>query len=186
MIFELRVYDLGIGRLPGYLKLFEKVGYPILSRYARPVGYWFAETGALNRIAHMWAYEDRAERAERRAALYADPDWLSDFIPYALPHLERQTNAILGLERGAPLGHPRAGAEEGRWLYEFADIRGEGPPDPDPDEVARFKAMSGDLSRRLAIRAFADEAAFAKAAPWPEAARAASETWLPVPFSALR
>ncbi|MEL7465399.1 MAG: NIPSNAP family protein [Pseudomonadota bacterium] len=185
MNYELRTYDLGIGKLPGYLRLFETVGYEILCRYATPVGYWFAETGTLNRIHHMWAYESRADRAERRAALYADADWLKDFIPYALPHLERQTNAIYVAEAGDPLAYARAGATEGRWLYEFAEFHGETPP-PDADTVAHLKAVSGDLSRRLAIRAFADEAAFAGTAAWPVEARVASETWHPTPFSHLR
>lgn len=141
MIYELRTYDLGIGRLPGYLRLFETVGYDLLCRYAQPVGYWFAETGGLNRIHHMWAYASRAERAERRAALYADADWLRDFIPYALPHLERQTNVIYEAEEGDPLAHARAGATEGRWIYEFAHIRGE-PQSPDADAVALFRPLS--------------------------------------------
>ncbi|MEM7545223.1 MAG: NIPSNAP family protein [Pseudomonadota bacterium] len=185
MIYELRSYDLGIGKLPGYLRLFETVGYDILCRYARPVGYWFTETGTLNRIHHMWAYDDRAERAKKRAALYADADWLKDFIPYALPHLARQTNAIYIAEAGDPLAHGRAGAGDGKWLYEFAEIRGAAPPS-DAATVVHLKPVSGDLSHRLAIRAFADEVAFADASPWPDTARVVSETCHPASFSYLR
>ena len=35
----------------------------------------FAETGDVNTMVHQWAYEDAADRARRRAAMMADPEW---------------------------------------------------------------------------------------------------------------
>ncbi len=35
----------------------------------------FAETGDVNTVVHQWAYEDAADRAKRRAAMAADPEW---------------------------------------------------------------------------------------------------------------
>lgn len=185
MIYELRTYDLGIGKLPAYLRLFETVGHAILTRYATPVGYWFAETGPLNRIHHMWCYENRAARAKARAALYADADWLKDFLPYALPHLERQANVILERADGAPdpLAHPRAGADGAPWLYEFIETEG-GELDLDAATITILRALSGPLSRRIAIRAFPDETAFAEAPV--QTAKAIADTYHPAPFSALR
>lgn len=185
MIYELRTYDLGIGKLPGYLRLFETVGYEILSRYAQPVGYWFAETGVLNRIHHMWAYESRAQRAENRAALYADPAWLKDFIPYALPHLQRQTNVMLSLEDGDPLTHHRAQATDGKWIYEFAELSDGALPLGD-DGIALFRYASGDLKKRLMVRAFADETRLAADARWPDTATVRSDIYHPTPFSRLQ
>ena len=186
MIYDLRTYDLGIGKLPSYLRLFQTTGLEILSRYAVPVGYWFAETGPLNKICHLWAYETQAVRAQRRQALYEDADWLSDFLPFALPHLRRQSSRMLTLRKGSPdqRTHPRAGAE-GAWLYEFADIVGDIPA-VDAATVARFNAASGDLSHHLEIRAYADDVAFADRKPWTTEARVTSETYHPASFSVLR
>ena len=33
------------------------------------------ESGEINTIVHIWVYEDAADRAKRRAAMAADPDW---------------------------------------------------------------------------------------------------------------
>ena len=35
----------------------------------------FAETGDVNSVVHQWVYEDAADRAKRRAAMMADPEW---------------------------------------------------------------------------------------------------------------
>jgi hypothetical protein len=41
----------------------------------RPFAYLFTESGELNTLVHMWTYEDAADRARRRAAMAADPEW---------------------------------------------------------------------------------------------------------------
>ena len=35
----------------------------------------FAESGDVNTVVHQWAYEDAADRAQRRAAMLQDPEW---------------------------------------------------------------------------------------------------------------
>jgi hypothetical protein len=35
----------------------------------------FAESGDMNTLVHQWVYEDAADRARRRAAMMADPEW---------------------------------------------------------------------------------------------------------------
>ena len=41
------------------------------------VGYYSVEVGPLNQVVHLWAYDSLDERAKRRAALWADPEWLA-------------------------------------------------------------------------------------------------------------
>lgn len=76
MIVEERIYTLHPGQAGAYLKAYEAEGMaiqkPILGRM---VGYYQTEFGTLNQVIHMWAYEDLAERAERRARLAADARW---------------------------------------------------------------------------------------------------------------
>ena len=40
-----------------------------------PCSTAFTETGPINTYIHVWAYEDAADRARKRAALQADPEW---------------------------------------------------------------------------------------------------------------
>jgi len=95
MYFEMRTYTVRVGKLKDYLAHFEAVGLPIISRYAKLVGYWHTEIGELNQLIHIWAYESLDDRAAKRAALYQDLDWQANFIPIALPMLEKQETKIL-------------------------------------------------------------------------------------------
>ncbi len=99
MYFEMRTYTLRPGVLQHYLDVFESTGLPILSRYAKLVGFWYTEIGELNQVTHIWAYESLDDRTRKRAALYADPTWQAEFLPRVMPLLEKQENKIL---RAAP------------------------------------------------------------------------------------
>jgi hypothetical protein len=95
MIVEERIYTLRPGKAPEYLKAYEQEGLaiqrPILGNL---VGYYSTEIGPLNVIVHMWAYEDLADRARRRAQMSADPRWQA-YVPKLGPLVERQENRIL-------------------------------------------------------------------------------------------
>lgn len=95
MYYEMRTYTVRPGKVKDYLKHFEDVGLPILSRYAKLIGYWHTEIGELNQLIHIWAYDSLDQRAERRAALYQDPDWQANFLPHAMSMLEKQETKIL-------------------------------------------------------------------------------------------
>lgn len=101
MIYELRTYDFSPGNLAIYLKLFEAKGLPIIRRYADLIGYWIATTGAMPRTIHLWAYESLEHRVQQRHALYADAQWIHQFIPQAFPLIARQHSQLL-----APVGIP--------------------------------------------------------------------------------
>lgn len=103
MIYEMRTYSIKIGRTQEYLQLFEEKGLPIISKYAKLVGYWYTEIGELNQIIHIWEYESMDKRAENRKALYSDEEWLNDFIPYGLPLLEKQESKILYATNFSPI-----------------------------------------------------------------------------------
>lgn len=76
MIVEERIYTLHPGQAPEYLRLYAAEGLEIQRRIlGRMVGYFFTEVGPLNQIVHLWAYEDLAERTERRRRLVADEGW---------------------------------------------------------------------------------------------------------------
>jgi len=95
MIVEQRTYNLHIGLVPDYLKLYETEGMaiqrPILGRM---VGYFSSDIGPLHQIVHMWAYRDMTERSERRAVLNADPRWKA-YMLKTRPLQISQENKIL-------------------------------------------------------------------------------------------
>ncbi len=39
------------------------------------MAYLVTESGEVNTYVHIWVYNDAADRAAKRAAMQADPDW---------------------------------------------------------------------------------------------------------------
>jgi NIPSNAP len=76
MIYDHRTYTCRPGTLKSHMKLYEEHGWQIQKRHlGAPLLYGSVETGDVNSYVHIWAFEDAADRAARRAALQADPDW---------------------------------------------------------------------------------------------------------------
>ncbi len=97
MIFDHRLYTCKPGTVPLQLALYEKHGKaPQEKHLGQPVLYGITETGTINTYIHVWAYEDAADRAKRRAAMQADPDWLA-FLKMSAEagYLLTQQNQIL-------------------------------------------------------------------------------------------
>ncbi|OGA67228.1 MAG: NIPSNAP domain containing protein [Betaproteobacteria bacterium RIFCSPLOWO2_12_FULL_65_14] len=95
MIVEERIYRMKPGKAPEYIKGYAQEGLaiqrPILGNL---VGYYATEIGELNLVVHLWAYEDMADRAARRARLSADPRWQA-YLPKVSSFVEHQQNRIL-------------------------------------------------------------------------------------------
>ena len=76
MIFDHRIYTCRPGTVPKAMALYEEHGYAVQTRHlGEPVLYGITETGPINTYVHVWAYEDAADRASKRAAMQADPEW---------------------------------------------------------------------------------------------------------------
>jgi len=103
MLYEMRTYQIRPGALPRYLQLFESKGLLIISRYCTLVGFWTIETGRLNRVVHIWSFEDHEARREARELWWQDREWLEDYLPQALPLVEAQENAFLTATRFSPI-----------------------------------------------------------------------------------
>jgi len=76
VLVDHRTYRCKPGRLQAQLDLYEKYGFPVQVRHlGQPIAFLASESGELNTMVHLWAYEDAADRARKRAAMMADPDW---------------------------------------------------------------------------------------------------------------
>jgi NIPSNAP len=103
MVFEERTYTIKPGQVAALLVIYEREGLPAQRRHlGDPVGWFTSEFGPLNQVVHIWRFESLDDRAKRRAALFADAEWLA-FVPKALQLIEKQENRILVPTSFSPL-----------------------------------------------------------------------------------
>jgi hypothetical protein len=102
MIYELRTYQVQAGKAPEFLKIYEENGIGIITQYAKLIGTWNKESGVINSIVFLWAYDSFAHRTEQRAKLGADPKWQA-FVPTILPYLVHQESIFLSPTNFSPL-----------------------------------------------------------------------------------
>jgi hypothetical protein len=78
MLLDHRTYTVRPGTLRKQLALYEKFGLAAQKRhFGEPLAWLVSETGDVNTYIHIWVYEDAADRARKRTALMADPEWLA-------------------------------------------------------------------------------------------------------------
>ena len=94
MIIEKRTYTFHPGKVQEFLALYEREGLPLHTKYLTMVGYFVTDIGPLNQIITMWSYDSMADRDDRRARLYADPEWIA-FGPKTTPLIQTMESAIL-------------------------------------------------------------------------------------------
>ena len=105
MLLDHRTYTCRPGTLPKQLELYREHGVEVQKRHlGEPLAYLVTETGELNTYGHIWVYEDAGDRARRRAAMQADPDWQAFLRKSAeVGYLIRQENRLMTPAPFAPL-----------------------------------------------------------------------------------
>ena len=105
MLIDHRTYRVRPGTLNAHLELYEKHGFAAQTRHlGQPLAYLYAESGDLNTIVHIWAYEDAADRAKRRAAMAADPEWQNYLrLSAEAGYLQEQTTKLMIPAKFAPI-----------------------------------------------------------------------------------
>ncbi len=97
MIVEHRTYTFRPGTVDGWLKKYEAEGFPVQKRHLNTfMGLYVSEIGRLHTTVLMWAYDSLADREQRRALMYADPEW-KEFIAgiWALDAIQSQEVMIM-------------------------------------------------------------------------------------------
>ena len=102
-IYELRTYNLYVGKLAEAIELYKTQGWPALEPHSagKLIGYFTGDVGALNQIVHLWAFEDDADRRAFWAEVYADKAFQA-FGAKIRPLIQSQENKLL---QAAPWGH---------------------------------------------------------------------------------
>ncbi len=95
MIYEERIYTIKIGAMAEYLQNYQILGLPVQKQVlGHLIGFWTTEIGGLNKVVHIWGYNDLDERMEKRKALAEHPDW-PKYLNAALPLIIDQENRLL-------------------------------------------------------------------------------------------
>jgi len=97
MLLDVRTYRCKPGTLGAHLALYEKLGKGPQTRHlGQPLAYLVTETGNPNEYVHIWCYENAGDREKRRAAMWADAEWLAYVGESAkLAALEWQENRLM-------------------------------------------------------------------------------------------
>jgi hypothetical protein len=108
VLVDHRTYRVKPGKMQAHLEMYEQFGFPVQTKHlGKPLAYMITESGEMNTIVHIWVYEDAADRAKRRAAMTADPDWQSYLKKSAeAGFLENQTTKLMLPVKFAPLAKP--------------------------------------------------------------------------------
>ncbi len=78
MLLDIRTYTVKPGTLKDHLALYAKMGKEPQTRHiGQPLAFLVSETPDPNQYIHIWAYENAADREARRAAMWADAEWLA-------------------------------------------------------------------------------------------------------------
>lgn len=78
MLIDVRTYRVKPGTLKAHMDLYVEYGKaPQTKNLGTPLAYLKTETGDPNEYVHMWVYENAGDREAKRAAMWADPDWLA-------------------------------------------------------------------------------------------------------------
>jgi hypothetical protein len=185
MIYEFRTYDLKVGRTNEYLGIFETRGVEVISRYAKPFGFWFngaTGTGRADQVNHIWGYESVEHRQKQRSALYADPFWTRDLVPLVFDTFEVINGRLMtldtafepALQKSFAAPEPR-GPMVARFGPAGASLPGEGA-------LARFSFFTGAVGETLSLTYLADADMPGFSGP----AGTRQELWHPARFSRLR
>lgn len=97
MIYDHRTYTCRPGTIRKHLDIYVEHGFKPQTRHlGQPVLYAVTEIGDVNQYVHIWAYDSVDDRAKKRAAMMADPDWQNYLkVSNEAGYLMKQENKIL-------------------------------------------------------------------------------------------
>lgn len=76
MLVDHRTYTVKPGTMAKQMALYQEYGLKAQKRHlGEPLAYLITESGEVNTYIHIWVYKDAADRAAKRAAMQADPEW---------------------------------------------------------------------------------------------------------------
>ena len=91
-IYEMREYSVLPGTLSTFVELMLGV-LPLREEYSANVGVWIPLSGSRDRLLHLWAYTDLAQRKDVRSAVGTEPAW-QEYMQQILPLLQEMRSTL--------------------------------------------------------------------------------------------
>ena len=106
MLVDHRTYTVKPGTMARQVALYQEFGYKAQMRHlGKPLAWLVTESGDNNTYVHIWVYKDAADRAAKRAAMGADPEWQAYLQKTGeAGYLIQQKNSLMNDAPFAPLG----------------------------------------------------------------------------------
>ena len=105
-LYEMRTYTIQVGKLPEVVGHYKDEGWPVLDSEgfgANLVGYFVADTGTINRLVHIWKFDDDSARRAHWTRLFQSEAFMQ-FAGKVRPSVLTQEVVLLN---EAPFGpHP--------------------------------------------------------------------------------
>lgn len=97
MLYDVRTYVCRPGTIKKHLAIYAEHGFAVQKKHlGEPIVYAQTETGDVNSYLHIWAYADAGDRATKRAAMQADPQWVAyTKVSAEAGCLESQNNRLM-------------------------------------------------------------------------------------------
>lgn len=117
-LYEFRTYSLKPSKTNAFLQNFQKYVH-LRTAHSEMIGYWTVEFGGrINRVFHIWKYDNFAHRTAVRKALAKDKEWQEQFLISNLAFMDKQEVEITYL---VPWCKIRTPPKEG--VYELATFQ---------------------------------------------------------------
>lgn len=81
MFYDVRTYDLTPWSVPEFEKRFAEA-LPGREKISRLGAFWHTDVGPVNRVIHVWPYEDFDHFRESRKAAHATGKWPADLVEF--------------------------------------------------------------------------------------------------------
>ncbi|KAM8941479.1 protein NipSnap homolog 3A isoform X1 [Vulpes vulpes] len=123
--YEFRTYYLKPSKMNEFLENTKK-NIHLRTAHSELVGYWSVEFGGrMNKVFHIWKYDNFAHRTEVRKALAKDKEWQEQYLIPNLALIDKQESEITYLVPWSKLEEPPKEVHV-LWWNESADSRAAG------------------------------------------------------------
>ncbi|XP_036759173.1 protein NipSnap homolog 3A-like isoform X4 [Manis pentadactyla] len=123
--YEFRTYCFKPPKMNEFLENIKK-NIHIRTAHSELIGFWKTEFGGrINKVFHIWKYDNFAHRAEVRKALAKDKEWQEQFLIPNLPLIDEHQNEITYLVPWCKLEKPLKEVHV-LWWNESAESRAAG------------------------------------------------------------
>jgi hypothetical protein len=101
MIYELRTYTVKPESLPQLMALWGSEGAPLIEEHLPCVGVWTSESGVLNKVYHLYAWESYEARESARKRFYENKA-AQQYVAKVKPLYVQQESNIMSPTKFSP------------------------------------------------------------------------------------